>query len=222
MANQEKISESYDSHLANSIKRLFLPDWLEIILYVLSAGVLLCVLNYRVFLNSVSNSSNVSQDVLSNYLHTKLTSVGDFAGGLLQGRLTNMLFWAFVGCLIYMAVWTLQNLIINLRNDVKAGRFVSVENQTGRRKAYWTSVVSSKIFFICSLLAVFIYLVALSRFMLPVASRYFGLAISTDFRFPGTIFSVLLSLLGTTLLLFVLVLGVRIVSRSWRWIIGNF
>src|SRR5579871_1856202 len=120
---QEKQIESYDSHLANSIKGLFLPSWLEAVLYILSAAVVLCILNYNILLNSVSSSSNVSQNDLSNYLHVKLSAVSNFGGSLLQGRLATMLFWAFIGSIIYMIVWTIQNLIINLRNDVKAGEF---------------------------------------------------------------------------------------------------
>lgn len=218
----EKQIESYGTHLAHSIKGLFVPDWLEILLYSISSAVILCILNYQVFLNNVSTSSEVTEDALNNYLHSKLNRVSTFSGSLFQGRLANMLFWAFVGCLIYMVVWTLQNFVINIRNDVKAAEFVGFENQSSRRRAYWDSVISSKVFFGCSLIALIIYVIALDRFLMPIASKAFGLAISTGFMFPRTIIEIVLSVLGAAILLFALVLLLRVVIRTWRWIIGNF
>ena len=217
----EKQIESYDSHLANSIKGLFLPSWLGVALYILIAGVLICIFNYRILLDSLSNSSEVPSSVLNGYLSGKLSIGESFGTSLLQGRAATMLFWAFIGSATYMVVWVAQNLIINISNDVKAGGFVSLQQDAIRKKAYWNSIISSKIFFACSVLALLTYTVGLGRFFLPLLSKTFGLAISTSFQFPKTVLSIFFSTVAMAVLLFILVILVRIVKRCGQWIIGN-
>lgn len=218
---EEKQIESYNSHLAHSVKNFFPPSWLEIIIYFLSSAVLLGVLNYHVFTNSIGNNSGLSQTNLDSYLHNKLGDSADFISRLLEGRISSILFWAFLGSIIYMAIWVIQNVIINVENDVQASGFVGMQNQAVRRKAYWHSVVSSKIFFLCALVVSIIYTVLLAEFLLPVSSRAFGLAFSSG-HFTKSLLSIVLSVVGTAVFLYILMQALRIVARSWRWIIGNF
>ena len=221
MQNQQKQIESYDTHLAHSVKSSLVPSWVEVLLYLLSGSLVLCILNYRVFLNNLGAGSGVSESVLSNYLQGKLTNVSDFASGLLQGRVATMLFWAFIGSIIYMVIWTFQNLVINIENDVRAGEFVGVQNTSAKKHAHWNSVISSKIFFVCSLLVFIIYTLSLAKFLLPLTSKAFSLSI-TNFTFPQSLFGFSLSIVVTSLLLFLFVLSLKITARAWHWIINNF
>ena len=218
---QEKQKESYNSRLAQSVKTFFPPSWLEILIYSLVACLLLGLLNYRVFLGGVGINSGFSGTTLDGYLRDKLTGASDVISRLLQGRIASILFWAFLGSLIYMMIWVVQNLVINIENDVQAGKFVGLQAQTDRRRAYWHSVISSKVFFICSLLVLIIYGIALVNFFLPLASKSFGLAFSAS-TFPKNIISIAVSLIATAVFLYLLVLALRIVAHSWRWIIANF
>jgi len=216
---QTKI-ESYNSHMAHSVKSLFPPSWVEAVIYFLSALVLLGILNYRAFTNNLGTRSGVDQTTLNSYLHDKLANSTDFISRLLQGRIASILFWAFLGSFIYMIIWIVQNLIVNIENDVEAGKFKGLESAE-KKQAYWHSVISSKIFFGCAVLVSIIYLVALINFFLPVASRSFGLAV-TDYHPLKSFFSIIVSTFFTALLLYILILTIRAVNRAWHWIIGNF
>lgn len=214
---QEKQIESHNSHLAHSVKNYFPPSWLEVIIYFLGSFVVLTLLNYRILTGNIEASSGLSQSSLNGYLHDKLTSVADFISRLLQGRIASILFWAFLGSLIYMGIWVVQNLVINIENDVRAGEFAGQAD----KRTYWRSVVSSKVFFFCSLAVLIIYGVVLAGFLLPLASKTYGLAVSTS-AFPKNLIGILLSLAAATVLLYLFVLTLRVTVRSWRWIITNF
>ena len=218
---EQKQLESYNSHLAHQVKNFFPPSWLEIVIYFLFSAVILGTLNYKVFTNSLGNNSGVSQTNLNSYLSNKLGESTDFLSRLLQGRVSSILFWAFLGSIIYMLIWVVQNVIINVENDMQAGEFVGLRNQAGRKQAYWHSVVSSKVFFVCTLIALIIYFILFVDFLLPVCSRAFGLAFSSG-HFPGNLWSIVLSVVGAAIFLYILMLALRTVARSWRWIIGNF
>jgi len=218
---EEKQIESYNSHLAHSVKNFFPPSWLEAVIYLLCSGALLGLLNYRAFTNSIGTNSGLSQTTLDTYLHDKLGDSTDFLSRLLQGRVSSILFWAFLGSIIYMFIWVIQNVIINVENDMQASEFVGVKNETSRKQAYWHTVISSKIFFVCSLLSLIIYFVLFVEFLLPVSSRAFGLAFSSG-SFSKSLWGIVLSVFGTAVFLYSLVFGFKTVGRSWRWIIGNF
>lgn len=218
--SDEKI-ESYNSHLAHSVRNFFPPSWLEFLIYLLSSAILLCLMNYHVFTSSIGLNSGISQDNLNGYLHDKITHSTDFISKLLQGRAGSLVFWAFLGSIIYMIVWVVQNLIINLENDVQASGFVGIKGQESKKQAYWHSVISSKIFFICAVIAAISYSITLFNFLLPVVSHVFGLAI-VNFQSIRSTLSIMLALLITVLLLYLFVFSLRVVVRAWQWIIGNF
>lgn len=221
MSTEEKPTESYNSHLAHSVKNFFPPSWLEILIYLVSSGILLSLLNYKVFTNSLGQSSGVSQDTLNSYLHSNVANSVDFFGKLFQGRSGSLVFWAFIGSIIYMAVWVVQNLFINIENDVHASEFVGLKDHEDKRHAYWNSVLSSKVFFVSSLLAIITYAIGLFNFLFPVTSRVYGLAIS-KFEPVKSIVSILLAIVAAAFLVYILVFGLRILARAWQWIIGNF
>ena len=213
--------ESYNSHLAHSVKNSFFPSWLEIFIYFLASTILLSLLNYNVFTNSIGVNSGVSQAALNSYLHDKFASSTDFLSRILEGRAGSLLFWAFLGSIIYMMVWVIQNLVINIENDVQASEFVGLKGQEAKKKAYWHSVLSYKIFFVCGVIAFIVYVIALATFFLPLTSKVFGLAITSPWSLKSIV-DIVLAIFATVLLLYIFVLGLRFIVRVWQWIIGNF
>lgn len=213
--------ESYNSHLAHSVRNFFPPSWLEILIYFMVSAIVLCLLNYHVFTNNIGLNSGVSQGELNSYLHSNFAHSTDFISKLLQGRAGSLVFWAFLGSIIYMIVWVIQNLVINIENDVQASDFVGIKGHEAKKQAYWHSVMSSKIFFVCASLAAITYAIGLFSFFLPVASRTFGLAIA-NFQSVKSTLSIVLVLIITTFLFYLFIFSMKVVARAWQWIIGNF
>jgi len=79
-----------------------------------------------------------------------------------------IVFWAIIGCLIYLFIWFVKSLVTNLQNDFIADMYQ--HPSAYNRSKFWTNVIGHKILFVVTVLISLIY--AYSLFViLPLLSR---------------------------------------------------
>src|SRR6185437_16309794 len=107
-----KEKKSYNSKLTVMTRQFLLPSWPKILLYLLIGALLLMLWNahplWEQFKISVLGDSTAA--ILANSQPTWLTK---FSSGLFNGRLAQIIFWAFAGCAVYVCIWFAINIFSN-------------------------------------------------------------------------------------------------------------
>src|SRR5579871_6499539 len=139
-----KDKRSYNSNLTIMTKEFLVPSWPKILLYLLVGALVLMIWNGRQLWNQFNSSILVSpssvataQSQTSDWLEKTFNSV-------VNGRIAQIIFWAFAGCMVYVCIWFVVNIFSNIRNDIVADEYVHPKDYN--RSGYWHSVIARKIF----------------------------------------------------------------------------
>lgn len=210
---------SHSGSLANQLRSFLVPSQVETLLYLFASSAVLVGFNAKALLQAFQLNLSLPDGTVENLYNERMAQVKDLAGSLLEGEIVTVLFWAFVGSGIYIAVWLLQNTVLNLRNDIVADLYRHPKNYS--HVGYWSSVIAQKMFFVCSLVALAVFTLAAVKFIFPVITKLFYVALF-DFRLPESVLELFVAVLCGAAAIFVFVLLVRFVTHSWQWITSNF
>ncbi len=218
MADKEikSVNESSASQVFSSLS---IPGALELVIYLLAGIIFVALVNIRALWNAINSSVQTTYVDTSSIIDETLINFGDRLNGLLEGRPGQMLFWAIVGCLIYMLIWLSQNFIINLRNDVVADKYLHPNNY--KSSSYWEGVLAHKIFFVTTVVVLFLYVFLSLTLFIPILSKIFKNA-TFSFSVPSSIIQLVLITLLSAIMLYLAVFIVKLVAYSWRAVINNF
>ncbi len=203
--------KSHNSQQYDLVKDLFMPSLLQISLYFLTSIVLLTVLN------AIRFWEYLNKDLAGRNQALELFGSGADGGSLLgsgsYGRIGQMVIWGLVGVFIYIVVWFLKNIIVNLRNDIVADEYVHPHSY--KRSKYWQSVLSRKALFVLISLVLIVYIYLLFQ-LLPVILDYFYRMV-VDFNTQNALYG-LAAVASTTLLLHIFISLCRLTISAWRFI----
>lgn len=213
----KEIKSSSDKSI--HLRKLFVPSAIELAIYILLGVVLLSLFNLKVLWESLSNAAAVPVETANSVVSNQGRLAGQFIDGMFDGRLTTFVFWGFVGCLVYVVIWLIQNVLLNIKNDVVAGDYV--QPKSSEKRGYWSTVIAEKLF-LAGLVVIFILFVSLGlKFLAPVFSKLFYVAVY-NFRFPVSVFEILTAVALMALVVYLTVLVARLAISTWRNIISNF
>ncbi|MBA3757380.1 hypothetical protein H0X09_00735 [Candidatus Saccharibacteria bacterium] len=150
-------TRSYNSRLNTSLSQ-FVPDGTQIFLDFIVSILLLATLNARAIWHFFTTGITAdSQLDLGSLISEKAPAIEGVLGNLAHGRFIQVLFWLFVGCIVYILIWIVGNFFTNIRNDIVADEYLHPTSY--KRAGYWGSIFSRKIFFVSILviLAAYIY-----------------------------------------------------------------
>lgn len=210
--------QSHNTALANSLRRTLVPSLGQVVLYIIFGFLLLVALNIGALWTYFNDSVGVSAETANGVVGDQVGRFSDFIGNLFEGRLAPMLFWAFLGVLTYTLIWLFQNTATSVRNDMAAGNYK--HPWTFKPQKYWRSVVSRKIFLVCSLflMSVFIYLCVV--FWLPILARLFYVAIY-NWQPLDSVWRIAVATLAVALLIYLFLTLARTARNTWRWVTNN-
>lgn len=212
MTNQK--IKSHNSEQFNLVKDLFLPSPLHLVLYLLTGTVILAAINTTRFWNYLSH--NPVGRTRSLELFGSGNGSDGILGGSTSGRVSQMLVWGLVGITIYVVIWFLKNIIINLRNDVVADEYVHPHSYD--RTKYWKSVIARKVLFIF-IVGVFTGYLYLLTQLTPILQGYFFQMVT---QINGTTLSYgMASVASAALLLHVSISLFRLTISAWRFIYAD-
>lgn len=209
--------ESYNNRMGTSVRQFFLPSSAQIFFYVLISSLSLVLINAPGIWKKFS-TDYLSQTSFSDVINQSSPFLIQVVNKLQHSRIPQIIFWALVGCSLYLIIWFIANVISNVRNDIIADAYL---HPTGySRKNYWESVIARKIFLICSFIVLIAYLFA--AFKLAGAIAKFFLAAVVDFRWHPSLEKILLSVIVIALLLYILILLTHLIYNLWRLVYSNF
>lgn len=206
---------SYNSRASLTLKQLLLPTPAQLFLNLVIAIIILSLLNIRAiwqfFTTGVSADSTVD---LGSLISNNFPWLTEGIEKLTRGRTIQVLFWLFVGCIVYMLIWIVGNFLTNIRNDIVADEYVHPQQYS--RAGYWSSVLARKIFFVCIFIVLISYIFAGLRLVASLADL--ALRSFRDFQIPLSILLVLGAILAAAIALQILQILFKITLNSWQLI----
>lgn len=210
----ENNNRSHNSQLTITAREFLLPSWPKILLYLLVGSLLILLWNARQLWDQFNNNIEPGSSADVGHLISKHTTWVDTLAG---GRVAQIIFWAFIGCCLYICVWFATSIITNIRNDVVADEYI---HPTGYSRAgYWHSIVARKIF-LGMVVAVLIGFTILGLRLISVLAKLFYSAVKV-FSFPAGAAEVIGSILGASLLVYCFILLAHIAVNAWRTVYSD-
>jgi hypothetical protein len=208
---------SHSSGNSSFLKQFIIPSPIQVLLYLLSAFVILAAINSLAIWHYLNDDPAGQQRAVSIFVDSSGSQSGS---GLLssigQGRLLQIFLWTLIGVVIYSVIWFIKNLLNSVRNDIVADEYVHPKSYN--RVGYWKSILLRKAFFILCVSVLLGFIYAMVQ-ILPLLSTIFYQSIQ-NFRLadiPG----VLLCSLALAILMYILIVIIRITSNSWRFIYAD-
>jgi hypothetical protein len=209
----KKNISSYNSSI--EFRDNLFPGMMQLIFCTLLAIILLAILNGRAIwtylTTGLAPNSTVDLGSVINRYAPWTYKVFDF---VTHGRVSQMLFWVFVGCVAYMLIWLGGNVLTNIRNDIVADAYVHPKFYN--RSGYWSSILSRKVFFVCLMIIFLIFLYTFGRLAQVMANLTFQSI--ADFEVVRSLLTIAGSILGLAVLIYCLTLLLRIIRNTWRYI----
>ena len=159
------MAQNIESHNTKEVGgySLWLPSRSQAALYLLIASLILVALNFKDLWDYLNDN------VLAN---DNASGLNGWLSGDIPTRVLQVIFWLFIGCMVYVFIWFAGNVINNIRNDIVAGGYVYPSAASKNR--YWQRILGYKASFVASLLALAGLLIAgseLSAELARVANR---------------------------------------------------
>lgn len=208
----EPIQSSTDNLATGSRARHFfvLPLSEMIVIVVIATGMLL-ISNVGAINELITGSENLRQYDLNQLVSEKFPVIDQLFSSPFAGKLTQLLFWAFIGSLVYMIIWLVRNYSLRTFEDLEASHFV------GKKSAAkgLSSSLAHHLFFACTLFFTLIYTAVGLYKIVPQCSQLFARALKnpTDITMYGWMIA---GILITSVFLYGFVILGRLLRNSWR------
>lgn len=180
-------------------------------LMIMSLLVLLAANASTVYNLIVGNAAYTSYD-LNELLAERFPLADQLLSAPFAGKLTQLLFWALIGSVVYMIVWLIRNYSLRIFEDIDASHFVSSNNT---KKGYLESSIAHHVFFACTIFFSLAYLVLSIYRFIPYSATLFNRVLA-DLTNPINYFLALLAICLTSVTLYILVILWRLLRNSWR------
>jgi hypothetical protein len=208
----EKIESSSSKLIGASNRKFLIPSAGQILLYVLMSTLLLAVLNIGKGWNYLNKTVLKPQGGLDNIIATNSPALHNFINSLSHSIVLQVIFWIFVGCAVYIIIWFVKNIAINMLNDITADQYVHPQHY--HRYKFWSGILGRRIFFWISAIILVLYLIAGTRVLVYMASLCYRFAVNFDLAQSSWQLAEIV--LATTGLIYLLVILVHITINSWR------
>jgi hypothetical protein len=190
------------------------PSWSQLILYLLISLLLLIIFNLGRFWDYLNLVILAPGEGVDSLLAEHASSLHRIFSVASQSIILQVIFWIGIGSLVYILIWFIRNVVINILNDVVAASYI--HPPSFNRFSYWESVIARKVFFGISLAVLMFYLFAGWRLVGSLAD----LAATEVSKFADL--HSMLKLAGIVLiamaLIHSLILIGHITANSWRFI----
>jgi len=206
--------QSQSSSLNQRVYDFFVPSRTELGAYLLISIVLLLAYNAKTLVNILNDKFLAVSGASAGYdFGSLMDRFSGFFNTVTSGRLTQMLFWAFVGSTIYVIAWFAKNILVSLRNDLVADHFAHPSSYS--RLTYWESAIAKKIF-LGAIAIVFFTFVSVCLILVLPALAHLAFATLYDFQMPQTAIELAFAVVGTGSLIYLFVLLVKTASHTWK------
>ncbi len=194
----------------STLKQLLVPDRLQAGLYFVMGLILLVVFSAPALWESFKANALGGAEAQVWGSDAVTHQIQRFWERFGASRGLQITVWILAGAALYLIIWFLRNLVVNIKNDFIARGFVGA----GAGRGYWRSVLGLKIFFGLSLVVTIIYLIFGLRLM-HLLSQQFYIAITELKLWPSPAELVWL-MAASSFLLYVFAVLLHLVASSSR------
>jgi hypothetical protein len=193
-------------------RNVLVPSGSQFLLYFLIGFLLLIILNIKRAWDYLNQVVLKPQGGLDNVIADKSPGIHKLLTSLSQSILLQVVFWVFVGCVVYVIIWFVKNIAINLLNDITADQYV--HPKAYKRTKFWGSIFARRTFFWISAGILVVYLAVGARMLVYLAELCYDAI--TDFAPASSILQIAGSLIAATSAIYICVLLVHIAMNSWQ------
>jgi len=212
MENNIESINSRTSRIGSLSKRFLLPSGSQLLLYALIALLLIIILNAGRAWNYLNDTVLKPEGGLDSIIATNAPAIHNVLNSLSQSVILQVVFWVFVGCVVYVIIWFIKNIAINLLNDFAADQYVHPTTYKSTR--FWRSVAARRIFFWVSAVVLVLYLIAGTRLLVYLSDLCYRFIV--HFHLVQSALQILQVVAAATGLIYILVILVHISVNSWR------
>jgi hypothetical protein len=210
----ENITESHNSNIGATSKQFILPSLPQLLLYALIATMVLFVLNARKAWDYLNNTILASQGGATSLIAHNSPAFQKVFDSLSKSIILQVVFWVLIGCLVYIVIWFVRNIAINLLNDFVADNYVHPKSYS--RSNYWSSILARKFFFWISTVILFLFTVSGIRLLAYLSSEAYHNIV--HFHINSSLPKLIVIELAATGFIYSLILLSHIALNSWRLI----
>jgi hypothetical protein len=208
MANKLQSRNSSGATRSNFL----VPSGSQFILYFLISILLLILLNIKRAWDYLNQTVLKPEGGLDGVIANNAPGIHKVISSLSQSIILQVLFWIFVGCVVYMTIWFVKNIAINLINDVTADQYVHPSSY--KRYEFWGSILARRTFFWISSGVLVFFLAVSARLIIDLSGLCYDAV--TDFAYIQSLLNIAGSLLAVTSIIYLGVLLVHVVMTSWQ------
>jgi hypothetical protein len=208
-------TKSHNTRSDLALKELLIPSGPKVWLDVTLAVLLLILLNVRGLWDYFTTGVlDADQTDVSDVINDKAQGLHHFLDRISQGRFLQVVFWLFVGCVVYMIIWFVRSIFTNIRNDFVADEYVHPISYN--RNIYWESVIARKLFFVSVLVVFIAYVIIGFKLALVLASLCYNAIVNHELS--HTLIVITSSIVVTALMIQILTVLMHLLGRAWKLI----
>jgi hypothetical protein len=210
----ENITESHNSNIGATSKQFILPSVPQLLLYILIATMVLFVLNSGKAWNYLSNTILASKGGAANLITHNSPAFQKTFDSLSRSIILQVVFWVLIGCLVYIIIWFVRNIAVNLLNDFVADNYIHPKSYS--RSDYWSSILARKVFFWIGAVILFLFTISGMKLLAYISSEAYVNIV--HFNLTSSLPRLIIIELAATGFIYSLILLSHVVLNSWRLI----
>lgn len=188
------------------------PSGSQVLIYALISLLILIGLNLDHIWRYLNDVVLAPQGGLDTFIKDTLPGLHNLLNDLARSTILQVVFWIFIGTAVYVIVWFVRNMFVNLTNDVVADNYLHPTSYN--RGNFWASVLGRKVFFGITLLTLVMYLYASFEFLPILANEAYQAIIM--FRPFKSVLEIIEATVGVVIWLHLLLLLIHTAMNSWR------
>lgn len=204
------------------LTQFILPHPIALISYFFISLLLLAIASNQTLLVILSDGSPVTPLPIEDVFSERFSYIDDLLAVPILGRIVLFLFWLAIGSVVYMFVWLLQNLAVEVYDDITYAKLKKRPvPEDDEEIGWWGSSLAHTIFIGSSIILFLFYIIIAVNFLFPAWVQLFQIGLQTLGE-QGGILKVILAILGTMFGVYILVLFWKLFFRLLGYVYNTF
>lgn len=164
-----------DNSNKDYIKQVFsflLPSWAALLLAIVASTAILTFTHASTIWQQIVQDSNSTVEIAQSTIEPYTYYIDNALGNSVLGRITLMLFWAALGSLAYMVVWTVINISRKVEDEKQEANYVDGRLQK-HSDSYWKTAIADQVFLTANVVAITFFGTIVLRIIYPYSSAIF-------------------------------------------------
>jgi hypothetical protein len=191
--------------------QFILPAPIEFVIYFFVSLLILAIISNKVLLTILADGSPVTDLPVKDVFSQRLDYLDEIFAIPILGRIILFIFWLAVGSLVYMVVWVVQNMAVEVIDDIEYAKLKGTEKRQ-EEYGWWGSTLAHTIFIGSSVILFLFYVIISVNVLIPTWTQLFQIGLQKIDQSGGLI-SVAISVFGTMTTIYLLVLFWRMFFR---------